>query len=197
MRNLIGKQNLLTAEERRQLKEWLENTGWTALGRYAGDEEYLSYVMDILEHPVFQSMERYIQHGQTTCRDHCIRVSYLTYRICRRMGWNSRESARAGLLHDLFLYDWHTHGKMTGERFHGFTHPRTAMNNAEKYFEVTENQKNMILRHMWPLTPIPPATKEGMALCLADKACSLAEVGDGIRENQWVCRLAHVLHGAG
>ena len=79
MRNLIGKQNLLTAEERRQLKEWLEDTGWTALGRYAGDEEYLSYVMDILEHPVFQSMERYIQHGQTTCRDHCIRVSDLPH----------------------------------------------------------------------------------------------------------------------
>ena len=47
---MIGKQNLLTAEERRQLKEWLEDTGWTALGRYAGDEEYLSCVMDILEH---------------------------------------------------------------------------------------------------------------------------------------------------
>ena len=32
------------------------------------DEEYMECVKDILCHPVFQSMDQYIQHGSTTCK---------------------------------------------------------------------------------------------------------------------------------
>lgn len=41
------------------------------------DREYMECVKDILCHPVFQSMDQYIQHGTTTCKTHCIQVSYL------------------------------------------------------------------------------------------------------------------------
>lgn len=143
--------------------------------RWAEDEEYLECVRDILDSKVFQSMDQFIQHGHTTCKEHCIQVSYIAYEMCRNRGWDSRSAARAGLLHDLFLYDWHTHAKETGEYFHGFTHPRVAMNNAVRYFEVTEKEQNMILRHMWPLTPILPKYKEGYTILYADKLCGLAE----------------------
>ena len=49
------------------------------------------------------------------------------------------------------------------------------MNNAVRYFEVTEKEQNMILRHMWPLTPILPKYKEGYTILYADKLCGLAE----------------------
>ena len=52
-------------------------------------------VKDILEDPVFQSMDNYFQHGNTTCKEHCIRVSYMSYRMCRRYGWDYRQAARA------------------------------------------------------------------------------------------------------
>lgn len=143
--------------------------------RWAEDEEYLECVRDILDSKVFQSMDQFIQHGHTTCKEHCIQVSYIAYEMCRNRGWDSRSAARAGLLHDLFLYDWHTHAKETREHFHGFTHPRVAMNNAVRYFEVTEKEQNIILRHMWPLTPIPPKYKEGYTILYADKLCGLAE----------------------
>ena len=103
--------------------------------------EYLACVKDILDHKVFQSMDNYMQHGDTTCKAHCIKVSYLSYCICRKFGWEYKEAARAGLLHDFFLYDWHTHARETGERFHGFTHPRAALKNAVKHFDLTENEK--------------------------------------------------------
>ena len=51
------------------------------------------------------------------------------------------------------------------------------MENADKYFDVTEKEKNMILRHMWPMTPVPPRYKEGFTIVYADKFCGLAEVG--------------------
>lgn len=143
--------------------------------QWARDREYLDCVRDILGNRVFQSMDDFIQHGHTTCKEHCIRVSYIAFQICRNRGWDSRSAARAGLLHDLFLYDWHTHARETGEHFHGFTHPRVAMENAVRYFHVTEKEQNMILRHMWPLTPVPPKYKEGYAILYADKLCGLTE----------------------
>lgn len=69
---------------------------------YLMDPGYMECVADILDHPVFQSMDQYIQHGTTTCKCHCIQVSYLAYKLCKRFGGNWRSAARAGLLHDLF-----------------------------------------------------------------------------------------------
>lgn len=150
---------------------------------YEKDNDYIECVQDILEHPVFLSMDAFIQHGDTTCKDHCIQVSYLAYRLCKERGWDHRSAARAGLLHDLFLYDWHTHARETGEHFHGYIHPRKARDNADRYFQPSEMERNMILRHMWPLTPIPPKYKEGYILLYADKYCGLAEVA--YRAGRW------------
>jgi uncharacterized protein len=148
---------------------------WVKSKQYEQDLDYMECVSDIFDNPVFQSMDNYLQHGDTTCREHCIMVSYMSYCICRKFGWEYAEVARAGLLHDLFLYDWHTHAKETGNHFHGFTHPRTALENAEKYFDLTEKEKDMILRHMWPLTPIPPKSRGGLVIVYSDKYCGLKE----------------------
>lgn len=172
----------MTREELRVARAWAEDESWVTKKEYERNQEYLDCVWDILEHPVFQSMDEFIQHGDTTCKAHCIQVSYMTYRICRERGWNYRSGARAGLLHDLFLYDWHTHARETGQHFHGFTHPRVAMKNASRYFELSGAEKDMILRHMWPLTPIPPKYREGYALLYADKFCGLAEVASRARD---------------
>ena len=173
-----------TQKEREEARKWAEDSSWVVRKCYDEDEEYMECVRDIMENPVFQSMDLFMQHGDTTCKVHCIKVSYLSYCICRRFGWDYVEAARAGLLHDLFLYDWHTHAKETGEHFHGFTHPRKALENAEKYFDLTDREKDMILRHMWPLTPIPPKSREGMAIIYADKFCGLAETAG--RFKRWV-----------
>lgn len=162
-------------EELERAREWARDESWVRKKEYERDLGYLACVQDILEHSVFQSMDQFIQHGSTTCKAHCIQVSYMTYKICKARGWDYVAGARAGLLHDLFLYDWHTHARETGEHFHGFTHPRVAMDNAVKYFQVSEKEQNMILRHMWPLTPIPPKYREGYAILYADKLCGLTE----------------------
>lgn len=70
---------------------------------YLMDPGYMECVADILDHPVFQSMDQYIQHGTTTCKCHCIQVSYLAYKLCKRFGGNWRSAARAGLLM-IFFY---------------------------------------------------------------------------------------------
>ena len=48
--------------------------------------------------------------------------------------------------------------------FHGFTHPRRALRNAEREFQLSGLERDMILRHMWPLTIIPPKYRESYVI---------------------------------
>lgn len=59
------------------------------------------------------------------------------------------------------------------------------MENASRNFQLSDMEKNMILRHMWPLTPVPPKQKEGYVLLYADKFCSLAEIAGHAKD--WFC----------
>lgn len=78
------------------------------------------------------------------------------------------------MLHDLFLYDWRKK-QPEHKRFHGFRHPRIALNNASKLFDLNEKEKDIILKHMWPITIIPPKYIEGYIITLTDKYCALEE----------------------
>ncbi len=82
-------------------------------------------------------------------------------------------SCPGALLHDYFLYDWHVPNAET--RLHGLRHPRRALQNAREDFALTPLEADIILRHMFPLTLVPPACPEGWAVCMADKLCALLE----------------------
>lgn len=115
-----------------------------------------------------------MQHGDISCLEHCLYVSYTSYVLCEKLGLDKKSAARAALLHDFFLYDWH---KKDGRRgWHGFTHPRKALENAAQHFSLSPMEQNIILRHMWPLTPLPPRYKESFIVTMADKYCALSEV---------------------
>ena len=118
---------------------------------------------------------RYYQHGVTTIFQHSINVACVSCKIAEKYHLDVDYYAliRGALLHDYFLYDWHV--KDRSHRFHGFTHPRRALENADKEFQLTETERNMIYCHMFPLTPIPPSTKEAWIVCAADKICALSE----------------------
>ncbi|MFQ9151359.1 MAG: hypothetical protein ACLR6B_07310 [Blautia sp.] len=49
------------------------------------------------------------------------------------------------------------------------------MKNAEEIFDLSVVEKDIIKRHMFPLTPVPPAYRESYLVCLADKICSSYE----------------------
>lgn len=118
---------------------------------------------------------RYYQHGVTTIFQHSINVACVSCKIAEKYHLDVDYYAliRGALLHDYFLYDWHV--KDRSHRFHGFTHPRRALENADKEFQLTETERNMIYCHMFPLTPIPPSTREAWIVCVADKICALSE----------------------
>ena len=138
-----------------------------------------TYFMNILkqveaETRILQSKE-HIQHGTTTVYEHCVQVAYESYLFAKehQLQVEMEQLIRGALLHDYFLYDWHI--KRKGHHFHGFTHPATALRNAEKEYNLGDIERNIISRHMFPLTIVPPMCREAWLVCLADKYCAVKE----------------------
>ena len=135
------------------------------------------YAEDILNSETFKSTKGYIQHGNMSVQEHCINVAKTSLAIRDKFGikCNIRDLVRGALLHDYFLYDWHKTDTIETHNLHGFFHPGTALKNAKKEYRLTKRQADIIKKHMFPLTLIPPRYKESYIICLADKICSLLE----------------------
>ena len=111
---------------------------------YINDAQYMDIVKDILSSDIFKKLAGFVQHGSTSTMEHSINVSYTTYLVCKKLNLDYKSAARAALLHDFYLYDWHRPAKEIGTHFHGFTHPYTAAKNAKKYFGITDQEAGMI-----------------------------------------------------
>lgn len=124
----------------------------------------------------FNELKQYIQHGSTSVYEHCVNVACLSLWIYEKTGIkvNKYSLVKGALLHDYFLYDWHVPDKT--HRLHGFTHPGVAFKNASQSFKLNEREKDIIIKHMFPLTPVPPYFKESWIVTIADKICSIMEI---------------------
>lgn len=78
------------------------------------------------------------------------------------------------MLHDLFLYDWRKK-RPDGKNLHAFRHPRIALNNSSKLFNLNKKEQDIILKHMWPLTVVPPKYIESVIISSMDKYSALNE----------------------
>lgn len=127
-------------------------------------------------------MKQFIQHGSTSVFEHMLSVAYMSLRIARsrKKNINAESMVRGALLHDYFLYDWHN--KKTRHKLHGFYHPGVALKNAQKYLQLNDIEKDVIIHHMFPLTFPAPVTREGFYVSCADKLVSLYET---FRMNEW------------
>lgn len=138
------------------------------------DKEYINLIEDLIKHEKVLEMKQYRQHYNISCFDHCLFVSYNTYLICKKLHLDYISAARAGLLHDLFLYDWR---KRENDRkgLHAFTHGKTAYKIASSIVNLNDKEKDIIIKHMWPVTLALPKYKETFIITYVDKYFAIAE----------------------
>lgn len=139
---------------------------------------FYSCISDIFESEEIQRLGGFTHHIYTTRLQHSLNVSYYNYIICNFLGLNAVSAARAGLMHDLFYYNRkeHTKNKAHGEKSHSAYHPEVAAENAEEAFDISLLERDIIIKHMWPLTLKLPKYKESYVIVFVDKYCAVLEL---------------------
>jgi len=125
-----------------------------------------------------QESKNHVHHGEVSVYSHSVSVAKHSYRFARMLEkslgvkFNKLSLVRGALLHDFFQYDWHDDWDL----LHGWKHPRAALKNADELFDLTLRERDIIRKHMWPMTLLNfPTCREAWLVCFADKYCSLLE----------------------
>jgi uncharacterized membrane protein/HD superfamily phosphodiesterase len=139
-------------------------------GRKPFEDEFYEIIKDIYEHEEFLKLKEH-HHHTSSIYEHVMSVSYFSYRASKFLKLDYQSTARGALLHDFFLYDWRNHDvpDLPEDKFHGIEHPKIALQNATKHFALNEIEKDIVVKHMWPLTLVPPKFKESFVVSFADK----------------------------
>ena len=137
------------------------------------------HAADIMLSEGIQTEKKCIQHGDVTVFEHSIHVVYLSIRLANLLGLqvNMRALIRGALLHDYFLYDWHI--PSDSHKLHGFRHAKFALQNACRDFKLSDIEKDIIRKHMFPLNPALPKYKESVIVSTADKISAVCEMLSG------------------
>lgn len=141
------------------------------------DKEFMDTIEPFLKEEKIQSLKN-IPHHDSNRLEHSLKVSYSSYKWCKKMKLNSQSAAKAGLLHDLY-YNRIEECTTVKDKFFLFTneHPEDAVKNASEIFHLTSLEKDIIVSHMWPASKHMPKRKESFVVSLADKYYSFFEVG--------------------
>ncbi len=140
---------------------------------HTDNQEYVSLVQDILENQEFQKLQGIVHHGHNRL-DHSLRVSYFSYRIGKMLTLDYRKIARAALLHDFFFEDNESANCKTRVKTL-VRHPEYALENASKYYDLTEMERDIIVTHMFPISPRVPKYLESWLVDLVDDCVSVSE----------------------
>lgn len=142
------------------------------------DKEFISIIEPLLQIDLVQKLKNYTHHHFQSRLDHCLTVSYYGYKLGKKLNLNYEAMTRAGLLHDLFFYDWRT--TKFSEGSHAYIHPRIALQNAKTITTISDLEEDIIVHHMMGLTLDIPKSKEAFAISMIDKYCATSEVSRGL-----------------
>ncbi len=138
-------------------------------------QEFKEIIKDITENSSVVSLKEHVQHMKGSRYKHCYEVAFYTYVITKKLGLDYISATRGAMLHDFYFYDWRNKGVEGQKRFHAYRHPRIALNNATENFDLNDLEKDIILKHMWPLTIRLPRFSESYIVTFVDKYCAMKE----------------------
>lgn len=142
--------------------------------------EFQNIIGELIFNETVQEMKNFTHHYSTTRFDHCYSTAYYCYLICKKLHLDYVSATRAAMLHDFFLYDWRV--KESRQGLHACTHGKVACENACALFDLNDKEKDIILKHMWPVTIKLPKYFESLILTFVDKYCATLEFFDYLRK---------------
>ena len=141
------------------------------------DHKYKQIVSDIIDNNEYKKLAN-IKHHDETRMKHCIKVSYYSYWIAKILRLDYYSTARAGMLHDFYFERTKEKEKKLDKiKLFSTGHPKDAVINACKYFNLSEKEKDIIKSHMFPIDYRIPKYAESWIVSFVDKVVSFKEFG--------------------
>lgn len=147
------------------------------------DKDYMALISAYFNDEHVQSLKN-VPHHDSNRLNHSLKVSYLSYNLCKKMGLDYKCVAKAGLLHD-FYFNRIEECSTIKDKITLFMneHPEDALKNAEERFDISPLEKDIILSHMWPASKHLPKHRESFVVSLVDKFFSVKEFGRKLSYN--------------
>lgn len=133
--------------------------------------EFKKIAKKIISNKKYSLMKNDKHHGLTRY-EHSLRVAKWTFILGKKLNVIDYKSATKGA----FLHDFFIDSDLTNNFYKFVQHPKTSLINAQKYFEITNKEKNIILSHMFPLSPEIPNSLESWLVTFVDKGVSIYEM---------------------
>jgi len=138
-------------------------------------EEFIAVADPIFSHKAYQEMKN-IFHHYGTVYEHCLEVAYLAHRMAKKFNLDTEACIRGALLHDFHLYQFakREDRSLVMESFrHSRNHPKDALGNAVKYWEISCKEADIIVNHMFPFAL--PRCREAWIITFVDKYLAAQE----------------------
>jgi len=139
------------------------------------EEKFLEICKPIVEHKEFIKMKK-IKHHNESVFDHVVDVAYCSYKIALKFNLDVKSIVRGALLHDFYLYKFNKkiRIRLISDSFlHALNHPKIALENSKKHFEINDKESNIIISHMFPVRI--PRYKEAWIVSFVDKFLAVYE----------------------
>ncbi len=140
------------------------------MDKYYYNEEFNRIIKPILDNKEFMKVKSQSHHGISRL-EHLLRVSYYSYLITKSLGLNFNETTRAALLHDFFINETKNESAFKALQ----NHPKYALKNAQKYYNLTDREQDIIKTHMFPVTFTPPRYIESWIVDIVDDVAGIYE----------------------
>lgn len=134
------------------------------------NNEFNNIIKDIINSQEFDRLKDISHHGISRY-NHSMRVAYYTYLITKLLHLNYVKATRGALLHDFFTDEV----KEFNSVFKLRRHPNCAVENAKKYFNISDIEEDIIKTHMFPITFTPPKYLESWVVDIIDDISAVYE----------------------
>lgn len=140
------------------------------------DKDFYNIIKPYYENEHIKTLENIPHHKSSNRLEHSLNVSYRAYRIAKKYHLDYKSVAKAGLLHDMYFNRINDMNSAEAKiKLLTNDHPKAALDNAKKYFEINKLEEDIILTHMWPISKYIPKYKESFIVGYADKVCSFKD----------------------
>ena len=134
------------------------------------NNEFRSIIKPLLDNCPFEETKKEKHHGITRY-EHSMRVAYFSYIVTKFLRLDYKETTEAALLHDFFTTEVKEKNGIARLR----QHPKHAVENAKKYFVLSDKQEDIIKTHMFPVTFTPPKYLESWIVDIVDDVAAIYE----------------------